>query len=377
MGNSEGSTIKGGLIISADKTSYIGGEIVTGNIFIQIQEAIPPSKIILGFKGKESTKWSERRGSGKNKHWRNYEGDHHISNFKFQIYALDASQPMRSFTIPFSFKLPDHLPGSFNYSHDRASAFIRYEMRAKLAPMSGKAFLKNKCPIEIKQVAESIHQNIVCEKTAQISTWCCCSKGKIGIKARIAKDYYTPDEIAIVLADINNSLSQLKVKRVKASLIRQVRLNGKETGFSAVMNLNLTNTGHTHFYSETVMQAFSETGIPEGIKSDGSSEKDPLLQGKLLQIALDLTQARDKIIGHFTTKGTIVECGYSLNIEAEMDGSCMCCGDSPSVFSPVMIYPAEYAPAPLPTPPANWNPELIGQVNLAWDQRYEVQPSTK
>ncbi|CAG9317999.1 unnamed protein product [Blepharisma stoltei] len=375
MGNSQGSTIRGGLHISTDKSSYVGGEFVSGNIFLQIDDPIPNSQVILGFKGKEYTHWSTNKGSGKHRHLRFYEGKHCISNFKYQIYALDASQSVQSYTIPFSFKLPDNLPGSFSITASSGtSAFIRYEMRAKLIPVSGKAFFKNKREIEIKQVAESINQNIECEKTAQISTWCCVSKGALSIKARFAKDFYTPDEIATAIVDVNNSLSKLKVKKIRTVLTRKVRLTGKESALTSLIDLNLTSYTHYHLLSDNIVESFTECLIPEGV--DGSSETDPLLQERALNISLDLSKSRDKIVGHFTTKGKIVECSYSLAVEAEMDGTCMCCGDSTFVSTPVMIYPAEYAPAPLPSPPENWNPELVGHVNLAWDAKYEVQPVT-
>jgi len=77
-------------------------------------------------------------------------------------------------------------------------------VRAKLLTKENKK-LKTNMPLNIKQVATTINQNIVCEKTAKISTWCCQDQGSVYVRANFAKDFYTPEEHACVRVDVNNS----------------------------------------------------------------------------------------------------------------------------------------------------------------------------
>ena len=64
-----------------------------------------------------------------------------------------------------------------------------------------------------------------------------------------------------------------------------------------------------------------------------------------------------------TTKGKLIECVYHVKASADMDGSCICCGDLPRVEAPVVFY-LDTAPAiPAPEIPSGWNPRVMAEVS--------------
>lgn len=369
MGNesTKGPKLEGGAWITTDRASYAGGEYVTGNVYLNLEKPTPPAQIIFGFKGKEKTKWIETQGSGKNRGRRFYYGKHHISNFKFPIYGWNALVQPGGYTIPYCFRLPDNLPGSFRIGSGRYMGRITYELRVKVLADDNRK-IKTRAAIQIKQTATLLNQNVIKEKTAQISTWCCRKKGSVSIRANFAKDFYVPEESPNVIVDIDNSKSKLRLSKVHAKLIRNVRLTGKRFG------LNLFNEVSTNFSSTSILTTCAE-GVPEGIHNDGTSESNPLLKSKQIMFSLDLSSARDSIIGHFTTKGTLVECVYILEVSAEMDGNCMCCGDTPYVSSKMILYPNEVSVQLVPVAPLNWNPQIVDQININYDTQFERQPT--
>jgi len=158
--------------------------------------------------------------------------------------------------------------------------------------------------------------------------------------------------------------------RISASLYRMVRRTGTQCGFTLIHDTK------QHFNKELVINAGID-GVPHGIEKLGDTAGNPLLNIKELLFDLDLSSVRDNIVGHFSTSGTLIECHYVIEIQATMDGSCMCCGDNPMVEAPMMLYPAEMPLPPLPAPPANWNPQVVQQVNFDYQPKFERTPTVR
>ena len=57
---------------------------------------------------------------------------------------------------------------------------------------------------------------------------------------------------------------------------------------------------------------------------------------------------------------------FSIEAKANMDGCCMCCGDTPSVSCPMIIHDSVKYPAWVPDPPEGWNPIDMPFVSMAY-----------
>ena len=58
---------------------------------------------------------------------------------------------------------------------------------------------------------------------------------------------------------------------------------------------------------------------------------------------------------------------FSIEARANMDGCCMCCGDTPSVSCPMTLHTSYYTAPTLPPAPEGWNPTMVPLVNVQYD----------
>mmetsp|Transcript_32422 Transcript_32422/g.32120 ORF Transcript_32422/g.32120 Transcript_32422/m.32120 type:complete len:80 (+) Transcript_32422:826-1065(+) len=76
---------------------------------------------------------------------------------------------------------------------------------------------------------------------------------------------------------------------------------------------------------------------------------------------------------NYSTKGSLIQCMYSLDSHAILDGCCLCGGDNPSLEMPMVIY-AMYAPPPhYIEPPPGWQPQVFEQVRFEYNQAYDIR----
>lgn len=104
-------------------------------------------------------------------------------------------------------------------------------------------------------------------------------------------------------------------------------------------------------------------GVPAGGKLVGSNA---------MFLNLDLPSARHQMDGTYSTKGQLIDCAYSLESHAIVDGCCMCGSDLPSVEIPMVLY-SMYAPPPrYIQPPQEWAPVAYERVSLEYNAQYEA-----
>ena len=163
------------------------------------------------------------------------------------------------------------------------------------------------------------------------------------------QDTYNPTQIATVTADVDNSQSKLDVKGITARLSYSVRL--KSSG------------GHTHFFKDNVVSQHIAMNIRTG---------KPLLNPSSAEIQLNLPSRMELLSNMHSISGSLIECMYSVDVRPDMDGTCMCCGESPSVQSIIKIIPNTVIAPSAPVEPPDWNPSMLEPVTLQYDTQYEV-----
>lgn len=350
----------GGIVVQLENSSYQIGAEVVGMIHMSLTTDISRSTLYLCFVGKEKTKWVESRRvshrdfDGKvhnTTEFIDHSGKLYICKYSFPIIAWDAGISQGNYSMPFSFRLPDNVPGSFNYEKGSNLASISYKIKMKLVGVSNE-LVKGKTLIHIRQNFDArFNQEISQNINAHLKTWCCVDKGTCKISASYPQNSYNPSQIVQCHAQIDNSQSKLEVTGVVCNLCYSIRL--KDHG------------GQTHFVKENILSTTASVKI-----SSGSS----LLNTSAVEIKQDLPSIANILQSMYTTRGQLIECIYTNEVKAEMDGLCMCCGDTPSINSYINIVPNVVIPQMyIPSAPPDWNPQMLQPIALQYDPRYEVQ----
>jgi Arrestin (or S-antigen), N-terminal domain len=343
---------EGSIGIGLQKYSYLEGEDVNGFIYISLQTVVPPSELYLTFTGKEKTHWTETRTETHYENGRthsrstthHYSGKKVICSFQRLIWTFpDTIQP-GGIQIPFTFKLPFKIPGTFAYCKGNNSASIIYKLHAKIINKENRNY-KGEIPIRIIQPLYQNVQSIRLEKKARLRTWCCVNQGDLLLNVRHQQDSYTPSQVARFVVNANNSNSKLNITSLRGKLTYLIRLR--------------SDNGHSNTFFGHVIETKANVKIAAG---------DSLLANTDVEMALDLPLARELLDNMYTTRGNLIECTYNIDVGADLDGTCMCCGDAPSIATPMIIVPDVVFLPPVPlTPPPNWNPVELQHAYVTYE----------
>ena len=279
-----------------------------------------------------------------------YNGKAIICNFHYPIYRWDCLLPPGGYSLPFNFRLPPQLPGSFFYEKRCIKAIINYKFHAKLISIEREQ-IKASIPVHIRQGVYDYNANLSLNKDARLVTWCCSNQGYCKINVVHQQDTYNPSQTAVVLAEVDNSNSKLSVNSITARLFFSLRL--KCSGPS------------TYFFKETLITESIPIRIAPGAA---------LLNSSAVQIQLNLPSCMQTLSNMYSTKGALIDCTYTIEVRADMDGSCMCCGEQPSIQALMKIVPNIIIALSAPVAPPDWNPSVLDQVNIYYDPQYEVAP---
>jgi Arrestin (or S-antigen), N-terminal domain len=148
----------GGIGIQLQNSSYFDGDDVSGLIHIYVTAPITQSTVYIIFKGKEVTHWEETRTYTENINGRtetrtiveHFHGKNRICNFNFPIYKFEYGLAPGGYSLPFTFRLPPKIPGTFHYINGSTRAIIEYKFHVKVVSLN-KDNLKGKLPMNIRQ----------------------------------------------------------------------------------------------------------------------------------------------------------------------------------------------------------------------------------
>ncbi|CAG9331961.1 unnamed protein product [Blepharisma stoltei] len=340
------SSVKGGMHIQLESRCLQTGSEATGAINVMLQETLPPCTLMLQFKGVEKTHWVERYSDAPDadrSHWHlksesaHFNGHQIIINVRYPIYHWNCNVPPGSYTFPFSLRLPHQLPGSFTFSKGSTHASIEYHFKSKFI-LPNRKKLKDKVEVHIYEKIEAFSTNIVLEETIPLEG-CCTNKGTFYFKSKFSQDAYTPDQVASAIIEADNTYGNLKITHLACTLWRTVRLRVVTS---------------TWFTKEKILE----------VRTRGVGIGEKLSESDAVFLNLDLPSVRHLIGSKFSTTGSIIECMYSLDSHAILEGCSLCGGENPSIEIPMIIY-AMYAHPPRQIEiPQGWNPQVFEQVRF-------------
>ena len=348
------SSTHGGIAFSFENSTCIAGEIITGVLNVSVTKSSGPGTLYLRFKGIEKTNWVTRTKRGKDYHNTYHTGRHKICNVSYPIYNFDHGLAEGGYSLPFSFRLPEHIPSTFSYQPGSSlfetgptSAVIKYKFFGKFVGLSNE-LIKGKQEVTVRHLSYSFEKSVEQKVKANFKTWCCVQKGSCELSVSYPQDSYNPSQNAKFYAIVDNSQSKLSIVQVVCRFGYTMRLRD--------------NQNRTHLVKKNLI----EKRLSLTMKA-GQQEKS-----QQVEFDIDFREVQETLRHMFTTKNNLIECIYTNDIEAETDGCCMCCGDYAKIVSPINIIPNILAEHVAPQIPQGWAPQMLNSVELHYDMRNDV-----
>ncbi|CAK76057.1 unnamed protein product (macronuclear) [Paramecium tetraurelia] len=352
MGNNQASNSKkrksgisasqfGDILIKTDKSYYFSGEVVIGNIYLNvIKDGFPGCVVYLRVSGKEKCQWTETTTNTSSDSDGNttestststYTGKSYIYQHKLVIHNFESpSLPLGQFVFPFQFQLLSHLPSSF-YQNDVAQ--ISYKVKAAI--QSKKSSLNCIMSIQRLIIREPLRQNTQpLTGNMQIHSQDCCfpSDGVCLINCSIDKHNYLPGDVAHLEINIDNS-----------SLDEQI------TSISIIFlnTLTLTDDSGRQKLQNWIVQKNEIQGVGPRRKSQ-----------KNVRFLLQNNKSPQEI--QPSANGRLVNSVYSILIKVNLESDSCCFKEDPLITFQIQIVAAvPQSTDPVLIEPPDWNPQVF------------------
>lgn len=344
MGTSTSSI--GNIYVELAKQSFTVGENIQGRVHISIQNEISPGFIDFQFSGKERVLWAEEGLSQASLSYTTNK-KRSICKVRYELLTWDKPMERGDYTIPFSFNIPDSIPGSFFFEADTTKAVIYYSICVKLISDQYKLKSKNKVIIFAKKM--TIERDVVVEKDSGFSACFCKKKGFVGLKSITSQDTYQPNQILECSLSIDNSKGKLHIKKVISSILYVIRIN--IPGQKRI------------FHQEYIYEQQQPVNVGPG----------ELIAGPYaVKIQIDLSKIKHFLLRINSLDTEITQCTYFLDIKLVTEGWFMCGGEPPRISTPIYLYPDGDVPIKAIEPPKNWKPQVFSLINIDYDSCFEV-----
>ena len=153
-GDSRSKFEHGSLALQTDKPYYAPGEIITGKIYLYLQQAYPGNMLELEIFGKEKVEWVVKKTKRHNDLSSDFRYEHDVFGdrylrikdnesilaYTYPIYQFIGGTALAGqYTFPFQVQLPHNVPSSCNYTNYNASQSmgkVNYSLKATLTPIN-------------------------------------------------------------------------------------------------------------------------------------------------------------------------------------------------------------------------------------------------
>lgn len=239
MGNTPSTYITqyGGLMIAFEKSYYYPGEVVKGNIYLQLSSDFPAQGVQLNIQTVEHTQFYVTEyyyvSTYRNGHHRRERRSRRVLRQGNAILFATACPIFHcndgilrggQYVFPFSFVLPNNLPGSFEYYDSSTSAYVKYEITSTILSLNRGNDLVRSAILVVRQPSQHFQYPTKLSDTRNITTWCCINKGTATLNISYPKNHYTKDETMEVSTELVNSRCKLNAKCIKIQLWQRITL---------------------------------------------------------------------------------------------------------------------------------------------------------
>ena len=340
----------GSIFITLDKGCYTTGSQVNGTVMLNIsQDLRDASSVWIHLTGQEHVYLVERKskthttgtGPDRKTHTEYYNVYHDEQRIFFKeqfcVYTFPTDYiPRGQYSFPISFMLKKELPSTFFFDFEfQGTNFgtIAYTLEAETRTRNGAQVnpLEVKVPIIVNQDLSLIPSHTRQEIEKEVTTWCCCNKGKSKVVTHFEKSSYFIGEKAILFVELDNTQCSERLKEVRADFVQILTM--KAQGFST-----------SKFVSH---QSTSVAGI--GGNESRTGPDAPKLE---LPVA---TRGNDVIP---TCVSSLINNNYELRAVAAVD-ACTCCDTDPTCVLKITLTNPAVAVQKWAEMPQNWSPQVM------------------
>lgn len=290
------------VFIKTEKPAYVQGETVNGFICLSLVSEIDAKSIVLKCTGYQKVKWTEKRvryvpdGQGGSRAETTIEVFDAKSDFfraKVKVFETKTRIPAGNWSYPFSYKLPDSLPGVFN-EHGGGSSYsgvenyeakILYKVKA-MVDVAGhfSPDLKAREHLVVNEKLDKALKPVEMTEKRNVMFCCCVNKGTCELKAYFDANAYAPGQQANIYVECDND-STVDIDNIVVILYRTIEFRD----------------GKGHFMRhQSKLQEYKFKGVKAK-----SKEK----QNTPIQLNTSLTPS---------TQSSLIKCSYQLNVEADI-----------------------------------------------------------
>lgn len=291
---------------------------------------------------------SQHIGPGQSKHIHTDKNEFFAHTFPLFSMAGNFF-PFGQYSFPFSFKLPDNLPGTFvdewNEHGEKCFAKTTYKLWAGLKEEKGKLAVFSKQYFSVDQRFEHSTGAQLKSYQKELKGYCYKSLGELKMNCRFEKDKFFAGELALMHFEVDNSHSKSNIKKIKCQLIQNSRY-----GTAARQNIK---------YKSNVI---SSTEIPGILAGEARTGQNAFPLQLLIKTAAE-SQA--------TSTHNLVNNSFVLSISTEMN-DCLCCEAEPSTSIDVKVFnrpPSYYVPF---QPAPGWNPQVMSPYVCTISNEYRM-----
>ncbi|KAF0688501.1 Aste57867_19902 [Aphanomyces stellatus] len=217
---------KGTLEVRMDKPYYISGDIITGNLFVDVRQPIECNEVVVFVKGKEKVYWEEeeyveREGKDDKTIVKRFSNGREFFKQKLVLFNVQHALAPGQYIYPFQYQLPMGLPGCFDNDHDDGvHAKIEYSIKGAIGVqgMFNRDLKKKQTLTVYAQLAGYVAPSFD-EKVQSINYLCCFPQGTCTLRVAMDKNMYGPGEVPRIQVDIHNN-SKCDVRTMQCKLRR-------------------------------------------------------------------------------------------------------------------------------------------------------------
>lgn len=253
MGSSHTNNKYNGGVIQFEQPFYYPGNHVQGTIYLNIMDMFTTKGVELDIKCVEGVKAIEQHqrqevieGQIKtvtdNQEFKDKQVLFQIKNF---LPNFQSNISIGQYAYPFSFVIPAHLPGSFEYYTDNISAYIKYQVKVKILPFNDKdKVLKFSTILIVRQTPSTFNYPQNLTDTKRITTWCFFDKGTATLNASYQKNFFAKDEIIQMQCNLDNTRCMLDSTAIRLQLFQKITLRIKGTSVKYFTRLVAQSSTH-------------------------------------------------------------------------------------------------------------------------------------
>jgi len=245
--------------------------------------------------------------------------DNSLNLYNFPDSCIQPGQ----FTIPFSLKLPENLPTSFEHTWDsdagKCTADIKYSLQAYIMDVYNnplvqtiKKFYLDQQPLHFSTLHGDFKQ-----EDHDITTCCCIKRGQINTKVFTEKNGYVCGQGVTMVVECVNNCSK-DIKGIYADFVKTINVRAQ---------------------SESKTLSDTTSGLSGGMIVAGGRAINENAKRISVSTAHSINQSLEGTKYHTSCAGNLIQCNYHIQARFSPDVCCNCSGDPTSSFPVFMTVP--------------------------------------